>query len=938
MPSNVINDLQRFLRNHKATSNDKITHTRIGDKKLGIYGGSYCIDGDNLTKFLNIYRKTVFEENTHEYLTEKQIDNGPILVDFDFRYDISISTRQHDEETVISIMDLYTEKLKKILKFEDDKEFPIYIFEKPSINVMEKEEIVKDGIHMIIGISMPHKVQSLLRDEVLKDIENQGLELPLENTWDSVLDRGITEGYTNWQMYGSRKPNNQAYQLTKYYMARIDLNDGEFVINEMETSSLDLQYDLIKLSAQYSKHPAFELNESFKDKLNPTKKKKPKLKLKSINTNYDINDIKNVDELDSALEHIINTNDSYNFNRGSFSLKEIHGYVMLLPESYYGKGSYDKWIRVGLALYHTDRRLFLSWIKFSSQSKDFDFSDIPGFFDFWKKFGENKKEELTHRSIMFWARNDAPRDKYDEFRRETLDHYIDITVAGDFMPSHENKKGKEMNVAQQCARDYDLAVVLYQMFKDQFICYSQNGRGKWMKFDGNRWLENEEAWSLRKALSEEMYSVYQEKVVANMSFVQTFEEDDPRWNAIRTRTHNLAQCCQLLKKSSPKDNILKEAKALFYDKDFLEKQDQYPYLLCYNNGVYDFKENIFRDGRPEDYISKSTNIDYIPLSKINQNTLEEINEFMEQLFPIEELRNYMWQHLASTLIGTNENQTFNIYTGCGRNGKSMLVMLMSKILGEYKGTVPITLITQKRNSIGGTSSEVVQLKGLRYAVMQEPTKGDQINEGIMKEITGGDPIQGRALYKEMITFMPQFKLAVCTNTLFDIKSNDDGTWRRIRVCPFMSKFTENPVDDDEDSPYQYKVNKKLDERFDDWGPVFMAKLVDIASKAKGNVEDCKIVMARSEEYREGQDYLAEFNKEMIEKSQDSVVKKDELYEEFCKWYREHYGRIVPKGKEIYDYMNKKYGKCKKKMWSGVRIIYQYDEEQQEETGEVEENE
>ena len=457
-----------------------------------------------------------------------------------------------------------------------------------------------------------------------------------------------------------------------------------------------------------------------------------------------------------------------------------------------------------------------------------------------------------------------------------------------------------------------------------------------MKFDGNRWIENEEAWSLRKALSEDMYSVYQEKVVANMSFVQTFEEDDPRWNAIRNRTHNLAQCCQLLKKSTPKDNIIKEAKALFYDRDFLEKQDQYPYLLCFSNGIYDFKENIFRNGRPEDYISKSTNIDYISLDKTQSHILTEVNEFMEQLFPIEELRNYMWQHLASTLIGTNENQTFNIYTGSGRNGKSMLVMLMSKILGEYKGTVPITLITQKRNSIGGTSSEVVQLKGLRYAVMQEPTKGDQINEGIMKEITGGDPIQGRALYKEMITFIPQFKLAVCTNTLFDIKSNDDGTWRRIRVCPFMSKFTENPVHDDEDSPYQYKVNKKLDQRFDEWGPVFMAKLVDIASKLKGNVEDCKIVMATSEEYREGQDYLAEFNKEMIEKSQDSVIKKDELYEEFCKWYREHYGRIVPKGKELYDYMNKKYGKCKKKMWNGVRIIYQYDEEQQED-GELEQN-
>ena len=59
----------------------------------------------------------------------------------------------------------------------------------------------------------------------------------------------------------------------------------------------------------------------------------------------------------------------------------------------------------------------------------------------------------------------------------------------------------------------------------------------------------------------------------------------------------------------------------------------------------------------------------------------------------------------------------------------------------------------------------MQLQGVRYAVMQEPSKGDKINEGIMKEITGGDPIQGRALFKETITFIPQFKLVVCTNVL-----------------------------------------------------------------------------------------------------------------------------------------------------------------------------
>ena len=118
----------------------------------------------------------------------------------------------------------------------------------------------------------------------------------------------------------------------------------------------------------------------------------------------------------------------------------------------------------------------------------------------------------------------------------------------------------------------------------------------------------------------------------------------------------------------------------------------------------------------------------------------------------------MWEHLASILIGTNENQTFNIYNGSGCNGKSKLVELMSKGLGDYKAQ-PITLVTQKRGSIGGTSSEIVQLQGVRYAVMQEPSKGDRINEGIMKEITGGDPIQGRALFKETVTFIPQFNIS-----------------------------------------------------------------------------------------------------------------------------------------------------------------------------------
>jgi phage/plasmid-associated DNA primase len=255
---------------------------------------------------------------------------------------------------------------------------------------------------------------------------------------------------------------------------------------------------------------------------------------------------------------------------------------------------------------------------------------------------------------------------------------------------------------------------------------------------------------------------------------------------------------------------------------------------------------------------------------------------------------------------------------------------MAKVLGDYKGTVPSTLITQKRTSIGSTSSEIVALMGTRYAVMQEPSKGDKINEGIMKEITGGDPIQGRALFKDTVTFIPQFKLVVTTNVLFDIKSNDDGTWRRIRVCDFESKFLDNPYNDDmhfpkDQYPYQFPLDKRMDENFIDWAPIFASMLVNISFEKQGHVKDCSVVLASSNEYREGQDYLAEFAKEKIVKAEGRKIQKTEVMQTFREWFQTNYGSCTPKAPELHEYMNKRYGRYKNGGWHNVKIVYDEDE-------------
>ena len=59
---------------------------------------------------------------------------------------------------------------------------------------------------------------------------------------------------------------------------------------------------------------------------------------------------------------------------------------------------------------------------------------------------------------------------------------------------------------------------------------------------------------------------------------------------------------------------------------------------------------------------------------------------------------------------------------------------------------------------------------------------------------------------------------------------------------FMSKFTDDPKNDDPDKPYQFIKDRTIEKKFPDWKVPFLSKLVDIASKNKGIVKDCKIVM------------------------------------------------------------------------------------------------
>jgi P4 family phage/plasmid primase-like protien len=908
-----------YLIKHYSKSgdgNDKsYTHTRIPDKELK--GAAYYISKEELHEFFAMYSEHVFVNKKKEYLTEKQLlKNGPLLIDMDFRFDKEIKERQHTKEDKTNIVLLYLAEIKSLYTFTDDKPFYVYVMEKPNINTVTDNNVTKDGIHIIIGIQMDHVMQLILRERILKKLPDILNKLPIINSWDGVLDVGISKGVTNWQLYGSRKPGHEPYELTHIFKIELDKADNEFMIDKEKVSDFDVKKpeNLYKLSAQNDEHPSFEIHPNILEEynkrcdleLNNEIKKnkkisniKAKLLAEDDDDNIKLTDIHDKETLTRAVDKIMNS-----LNSGEYYIRETHTYTQLLPEKYYAPGSHLLNRQVAFALKDTDERLFLSWVMLRSKSSDFDYDTIPDLYNKWKSYFNTKNSGLTRKSIMYWAKQDA----YDEFikaRNKTMSYLVEESLG--------------------TLTDWDFAMILYELNKDKFIC-SDIKHSIWYTFNDHRW-EIDKGDTLRMSISTEMFNLYNEKRNIALREIQKYEEKDDLFKYFQSQISNSCTACMKLKSTSSKNNIIREATPIFYDKNFNKNMDANKYLLCFSNGVMDFKNKVFRDGNPQDYITKSTNIPYEPIDMTNvkqTRIVTEITNFMEQLFPVEELNKYMWDHLASCLIGENLNQTFNIYRGSGSNGKSRLTELMTHTLGDYKGTVPITLVTDKRNSIGGTSSEVIQLKGVRYAVMQEPTKGMALNEGVMKELTGSDPIQARALYAESETFIPQFNLVVCTNNLPEINSNDDGTWRRIRICDFMSKFKAEDEVVTDDTKYVFLKDKYLNDKLPDWAPIFASMLVKRALETQGIVKDCSIVMASMDKYRQGQDHISGFISEMVLFTGDpnDKVKKKELTQEFTSWFKESQGaRKMPKGIELYEYMDKKYGKCKATGWHGVKIIY-----------------
>jgi putative DNA primase/helicase len=109
--------------------------------------------------------------------------------------------------------------------------------------------------------------------------------------------------------------------------------------------------------------------------------------------------------------------------------------------------------------------------------------------------------------------------------------------------------------------------------------------------------------------------------------------------------------------------------------------------------------------------------------------------------------------------------------------------------------------------------------------MTEPEAEDTIYVGKLKELTGGDTLVSRGLFKDLREFKPQFKMILQCNDLPKLGGNDGGVWRRVEVVKYISKFMDNPRPC-EAEPHQYQIDESISQKIQDWKLLFMIMLLE----------------------------------------------------------------------------------------------------------------
>jgi putative DNA primase/helicase len=157
--------------------------------------------------------------------------------------------------------------------------------------------------------------------------------------------------------------------------------------------------------------------------------------------------------------------------------------------------------------------------------------------------------------------------------------------------------------------------------------------------------------------------------------------------------------------------------------------------------------------------------------------------FLDRIFAGNaDLIGFVQRLLGYCLTADVSEHILPIWCGGGSNGKTTLQEVVRSIMGSYSMSAPASVLMAGRGD--GIPNDIARLRGARFVALSETEDGKRLNETLIKTLTGGDTVVARFLYKEFFEFRMTAKFILSTNHRPEVRGQDHGIWRRLRLVPF----------------------------------------------------------------------------------------------------------------------------------------------------------
>jgi len=920
------------------------------------FPGKWHISDEEYPRFLDLLHDYLFKVKGRpiNLVEQPRLDKAkPILIDLDFKFPVDTAlTHRFTAEQINTFVTYVSKGLTTFFETERYEGIRFFVSLRPQAYA-DGTKCVKDGVHIQCpDMCLTNDKQRALRLWLLeqKAVENSFGDIGFNNAPADIYDESMMRKQ-GWFFYGESKPSIPPYALTTV----LSVNPEGGMIEEQDISIyssrdlmglLSVRYDLQEDDNEVRPAAKALYDKMLKPAPAPQVRETPE-SAKTAPAPIGVYIPEEHDDEEIELAKVITLN--------CLSTKRAD--------------DYKTWMDVGWCLSNISKteEMFDTWVEFSkksTKSAGTDWGKLKR--DWFNTFSRNTPgAKLTLKSLHYWARSDSP-DTYKELIEEDLIRYVQYRTDD---------------------TNYHVAKLAQKMYKGEF-CASIERRGtEWYVFDkrNHTWRHTNQGIELRQKLSTEVVDLVIRARLrlkkkgwdAHCAQNQTAENmpPDEDWHKSWSGTPDGQRFMTLMKLEKHlyacdfKNAVMKEASERFKEEDFGNRLNMNTNLLACGNGVIDLRNEIrdpvtgntsikviFRDGKPDDYMSflagrnfpDTDAIHYTPYDP-NSPVQQELMEFLSKIFPDTDLRNYYIRLMASCLEGANREQCYYTLIGCGGNGKSKLVDLMKYTLGDYASSLQATALTRKRPDSGAANPDIISIKGVRYIYLQEPDDKEPLNTSRMKQFSGEDLVEARALFGDQEKFRICGKLFMMCNRLPPITQMDNGTWRRIRAIPFVSKFVD--ATDPEliaGRPNVFLRDNDLDAKLRTWREAWLSLLVHVFETeylVSGLQPIPAAVMEESNKYKETFDQYGKFKGERmidfrnprlgLEETGDERVTFKDVWTAYKKWLAANDG--MKSGaklteKELQNRLDQDFGNLDGGVYKRVLVFFDEETKTEEETG------